>query len=146
MFPEIGAFENDYIIEIGIIGISYHDEKENIENVCSHYLENYSTCNLKDIIKNKTYVTIIPKTNYDITYGYGSISKVGNSICGDNYLVKDLSNKKFISVICDGMGKGYEANDLSASTLKLIDNITNTNITSSTSLQIINTFYFIQDY
>ena len=146
LFNAIKTFENDYIIEIGIIGISFYDEKENIENVCSHYLENYSTCNLKDIIKNKTYVTIIPKTNYDISYGYGSISKVGNSICGDNYLVKDLSNKKFISVICDGMGKGLNANIISSRTLRLLDEITNTNISGETSVQILNSLYYIQDY
>jgi len=146
LFNVIRTFKNDYIIEIGIIVISYYDEKENIENVCSHYLENLSTCNLKDIIKNKTYVTIIPKTNFDISYGYGSISKVGNSICGDNYLVKDLSNKKFISVICDGMGKGLNANIISSRTLRLLDDITNTNISGETSIQILNSLYYIQDY
>ena len=101
---------------------------------------------MKEINKNKTYVTIVPKTNYNIIYGYGSISKVGNSICGDNYLVKDMSNKKFIAVICDGMGKGLNANIISSRTLKLLDEITNTNISSEASIQILNSFYYIQDY
>ena len=96
--------------------------------------------------KNKTYVILVPKVNYDIIYGYGSISKVGNSICGDNYLVKHLSNKKFVSVICDGRGKGMNANIISSKTLKLLDDITNTNISGETSIQILNSLYYIQDY
>lgn len=146
LFNVIKTFKNDYIIEIGIIGINFYDEKEHIEHVTSHYLKNNSTANLKEIRKNKTYITIIPKTNYDIIYGYGSISKLGNSICGDNYLVKELTNKNFLAVICDGMGKGLNANIISTRTLKLLDELTNTNITGETSLQILNSFYYIQDY
>ena len=67
-------------------------------------------------------------------------------MCGDNYLVKELNNSKFIAAISDGMGKGYLANEESNSTLKLVDEVTNVDISTSTSLQILNTFYFIQDY
>ena len=146
LFNVIKCFKNDYIIEIGIIGITFITEKENIENVSSHYLNNLSTCNLKEEKKNKTYITLIPKANYDIIYGYGSISKVGNSICGDNYLVKNQINKKFVAVICDGMGKGINANIISSKTLRLLDDITSTNISGETSIQILNSLYYIQEY
>lgn len=146
LFNIVKTFKNDYIIEIGIIGILFIDEKENIENIASHYLDNLSTCNLKEKKGNRTYVILTPKTNFDIIYGYGSISKVGNSICGDNYLVKNLSNNKFVAVICDGMGKGMNANIISSKTLKLLDEITNTNISGETSIHILNSLYYIQDY
>lgn len=145
-FNVLRTIKNDFIIEIGLIGIVYLDEKENIENVCSHYLNVNCSCVLKDTKKNKTYVNIIPKTNYNISYGFGSISKLGNSICGDNYLVKQLSNNKLIAIICDGMGKGLNANIISSRTLNLIDEITNSNISGEASLQILNTLYYIQDY
>ena len=51
-----------------------------------------------------------------------------------------------IAVICDGMGKGINANILSSRILKLLDELTNTNITSATLLHILNSFYYIQDY
>ena len=51
----------------GLVGIVYLDEKENIENVCSHYLNVNCSCVLKDTKKNKTYINIIPKTNYNIS-------------------------------------------------------------------------------
>ena len=145
-FNVLRTIKNDFIIEIGLVGIVYLDEKENIENVCSHYLNVNCSCILKDTKKNKTYVNIIPKTNYNISYGFGSISKLGNSICGDNYLVKQLSNNKLIAIICDGMGKGLNANIISSRTLNLIDEITNSNISGEASLQILNTLYYIQDY
>lgn len=146
MFNVIKSFKNDFIIEIGFIGINYYEEKENIENVSGHYLLCQTNIVFKETKKNKTYVTIIPKVNYNIIYGYGSMSKLGNNICGDNYLVKENNNGKLIAAICDGMGKGLSANIQSSRTLKLLDEITNTNMTSETSLQILNSFCYIEDY
>lgn len=146
MFNVIKSFKNDFLIEVGLIGINYYEEKENIENVSSHYLKTEANIIFKEMKKNKTYITIIPKVNYEIIYGYGSMSKLGNSICGDNYLVKENKNGKLVAAICDGMGKGLSANIQSSRTLKLLDEITNTNMTSETSLQILNSFYYIEDY
>lgn len=142
----IKNFKNDFLIEIGLIGVIFSDEKENIENVISHYMGNLTAIFLKKAKGNKIYVNVVPKTKFDVIYGYGSMSKIGNNICGDNYLVKNITNNKIIAIICDGMGKGLNANIISSRTLKLLDEITNANLTSETSLQILNTLYYIQDY
>jgi len=139
-------FEDDFIIEIGLIGISFINEKRQIEKICTKSLDIKTTVNKQYMKGNKTYILVIPKNNYDISYGYGSISKVGNSVCGDNYLVKNMSNKKLIATICDGMGKGINANVISANTINLLDEITNTYMNSETCLHILNTLYYIQDY
>lgn len=146
LYEILKTFKDDFIIEIGFVGIAYYEEKENIENVISYYMKSNVSVNIKQIKGNKIYVIVIPKTNYEISYGYGVISKIGNNICGDNYLIKDLSNKKLIAVICDGMGKGLNANIISSRTLKLLDEITNANLTSETSIQILNSLLYIQDY
>ncbi len=146
MFNVVKSFKNDFLIEIGFIGINFFQEKENIEHVCSHYIGIDTNAIFKEIKRNKTYIILIPKVNYEIIYGYGSMSKLGNSICGDNYMVKESKSGKMIAVICDGMGKGLSANIQSTRTLKLLDEITNTNLTSETSLQILNSFMYIQDY
>jgi serine phosphatase RsbU (regulator of sigma subunit) len=70
----------------------------------------------------------------------------GNNVCGDNYLIKQLNNSRLIAAISDGMGKGYLAYQESGNTLKFVDEITKTAISTETGLQILNTFYFIQDY
>lgn len=146
LYNILKTFKSSFLIEVGIIGISFSEEKENLENICNIYLNINCSVSLKECKKNKIYVTIFPKNNYNISYGYGSISKIGNSICGDNYLIKPLTNNKLIAIICDGMGKGLNANIISSRTLKLLDEITNTNISGETSLQILNTLYYIQDY
>jgi len=137
---------DDFLIEIGIRGFSFSEIENDVCNVCDNFIPSKVSVKYLTSEKGKVYMSIMPKVNYSVDVGYANIASSKNNISGDNYMVKDLSDTKLIACISDGMGKGYEANDLSASTLKLIDNITNTNITSSTSLQIINTFYFIQDY
>ena len=136
----------DFIIQAGIKGESFKNIKEIVESICNIYIDNKVTCLFKSAGRGRTYFTIIPKINYEIEYGYGSIAQEGNSVCGDNYLIKNLNNSKLIAAISDGMGKGYSANQESSRTLKLVDEITKTSLTSETALQILNTFYFIQDY
>lgn len=137
---------NDFIIEVGIKGETFKNIKDTVEIICNIYIENKVTCIFRSASKGKTYFTIIPRINYEIEYGYGSIAQEGNNICGDNYLIKNLNNSKLIAAISDGMGKGYVANQESSTTLKLVDEISKTSLTSETALQILNTFYFIQDY
>lgn len=146
MYNVIKTFKSSFLIELCLIGISFFDEKENLENIISYYINCPSTVILKEIKKSKTYVTIVPKMNYEIAYGYGSISKVGNNICGDNYWVKNLASNKLAAVICDGMGKGINASIISTRTLKLLDELLDSNISSDTSISILNTLYYIQDY
>lgn len=138
--------KSDFLIEVGIKGENFKNIKEIVEDICNIYIEDKVTCVFKNAYRGKTYFTIIPKLNYEIEYGYGMLAQEGNNICGDNYLIKNLNNTKFIAAISDGMGKGYLANQESATTLKLVDEITKTSLTSETALQILNTFYFIQDY
>ena len=137
---------NDFIIEVGVKGETFNNIKMIIEEICNNYIPNHVTCLFKTAAKGKTYVNIIPKINYEVEYGYGSIAQEGNNVCGDNYIIKQLNNSKLIAAISDGMGQGYLANQESGTTLKLVDEITNTSVTTETGLQILNTFYFIQDY
>lgn len=137
---------NDFLIEVGIKGEQYNNIKLIIEMICNNYIDQSASCLFKNVARGKTYVNIVPKINYEVEYGYGSIAQEGNSVCGDNYLIKNLSNTKLIAAISDGMGKGFVANQESSSTLKLVDEITNTEISTETALQILNTFFYIQDY
>lgn len=139
-------FIDDFLIEIGIRGFSYSEIENDITNICNNYIPTKVSVNYVSTERGKVYMNIIPKINFNIDFGVANIASSSNGISGDNYLIKDLSDTRYIACISDGMGKGYEANHLSSATLKLVDNISNANITSSTSLQIINTFYSIQDY
>lgn len=139
-------FVDDYLILIGFIGIDFEKEKTSIEDICNLFVIGKASAYFKESVKNKTYVILKPKNNYSISYGYGSLAQIGNTICGDNYLIKEVNSSKLISIICDGMGKGMNASIESSLTLKLLDNLTNASVSSDTALQILNTFYYVQDY
>lgn len=145
-FEVIKNRADDFIIEIGIKGENFVNIKPIAEAIGNLYVENGTSCIFKNASKGKTYVSLVPKINFEIEYGYGAIAQEGNNVCGDNYLIKQLSNSRLIAAISDGMGKGYLANQESGNTLKFVDEITKTAITTETGLQILNTFYFIQDY
>ena len=89
---------------------------------------------------------MIPEVKVEILYGYGSLSANQNNICGDNYIIKELNNGRFISAISDGMGKGYQAFCESNNVLNLVSAIVEQNLEVTTALEILNTFYAIQEY
>ena len=122
------------------------DVKDIIEKIASVNLKTPASAIFNKTSRNRVYFNIVPKIKYEVEYGYGSIAQEGNSICGDNFLIKELDTARIIATISDGMGKGYLAYQESKNTLMLIDEITNSHLDSSTALQIINTFFAIQDY
>ena len=140
------ANKENFLIELGVVGEDYNDIKNNVLKICNHFIKEGASLIYKKTSNQKHYFNVVPKIKYDVTYGYGSLAPVGNSICGDNYLVKQLENSRIVAAISDGMGKGLAANMQSTSTLRMVDQITNMDILPETSLQILNTLLYIQDY
>lgn len=144
-FEVIKPYEDDYLIEIGINTNEQEDLIKNIRKIANNTLFKKTSVLFEKEVSNIKYFKIIPQVRIEITYGFGSMSKDDN-ICGDNYLIKDLNNGKFVSAISDGMGSGYVAFHESNQTLKLIEKIIDQNLDSQTALEILNTFYAIQKY
>ena len=144
-FEVIKLFKNDFNVKIGIVS-KYNDIKDTVKLIASTTLKEEVSVVLDSENDNKVYVNILPKIKIDITYGYGALSCDGEDICGDNYLIKEINNGHFISAISDGMGKGYRAFYESDMTLKLVEDIIKLNLTSSTALEILNSFYAVQEY
>ena len=142
------TYLNDFLIIIGVKGnIDYFDETQNVLKVISeNVLERAVSVIFDKNERNTLYVRIVPQIMLDVIYGYGAVSADGNQINGDNFLIKEFDNGRFISVISDGMGKGYNAFYESSTTLKLVETVVSLDLDSITSLEILNTFYAIQDY
>lgn len=145
-FEVVKPFINDFILKIGIRKIYQEDIAREIKEVGSLALKTNISVIFENIIDDVSYFQIIPEIKLDIIYGTGAISSEGNQICGDNFIVKDLKNGKFISAISDGMGNGYSAYQESNNTLNLINDIIKLNLNASTSLEMLNTFYSMQEY
>ncbi len=138
-------FLNDFKINIKIHHIEFSKEKECLEMMFYDIFMIMPMFIIEKQNKNIVNIVIVPKRNYDIRYGYGSIAQPGNQVCGDNYLVKEVRQNKMLAIISDGMGKGVEASIESSRTIRMIDHIMQTNMSTDTSLQILNTFYYLQD-
>lgn len=62
------------------------------------------------------------KSNYDCVFGLASCNKAGNLECGDCHSIIRVGGNKFLLALCDGMGTGKRAHQMSAMTLGLIEN------------------------
>ena len=91
------------------------------------------------------YICIFPKKKYKILYDQASLSLSNCQISGDNILIKTTNDINFICALSDGMGSGYNAYRLSQETLRMVDSITNCNISFDSSLQILNNFFKTRD-
>ncbi|HHU56161.1 MAG TPA: SpoIIE family protein phosphatase [Acholeplasmataceae bacterium] len=140
------AIADNFLIEVGLYGVDFNEVKSVVKRIAENELKIDVSLIYKNKEKNKVYFNIVPEIKYEVTYGYGALAPLGNNVCGDNYLVKQLNNSKLIAAISDGMGKGIKASMQSSLTLKLIDEITNMNFQPDTALQILNTLIYIQDY
>lgn len=145
-FDVVKAFEQDYLFEIGIKDYEFDKLKDQVKYIGDLLLPSRVSVTYDKTLEHTTYIKVIPEIKLDILYGFGALSSDGNNICGDNYLIKELSNGKFISAISDGMGKGYSAFCESNMTLSLVEDVLGLDIDSSTALEILNSFYVIQDY
>jgi stage II sporulation protein E len=145
-FEVLKTFDDDFMIAVGIKNGDFDMASKDINVICEALFGRKSSTILQKFERNTIYLNVLPELKIDIIYGYGALSSGGNQICGDNYLIKELKNGRFISAISDGMGKGYSAFYESDMTLKLVEDLVQLNLETSTALEILNTFYVIQDY
>lgn len=142
----VRSYIDDYLIKIGLKNVNFEEVEPVIEALFEAIVGDNVSVVVANVENNTTYVNVIPKINIDITYAYGNIPSTTEIISGDNHLIKELDNGHMLFAISDGMGKGYSAFYESDMTLNLVEDIVNLNIESSTALEILNTFYIVQDY
>lgn len=142
------TFIDDFYLLMGIKSSkdNFEDLSKTVKIIGDNLIESGISIIFEKEERNTLYFKVIPEIRVDIIYGYGAVSSDGTQISGDNYLIKDLDNGHFVSAISDGMGKGYSAFHESNITLKLVEDVIGLNLESSTALEILNTFYVIQDY
>ncbi len=142
----IKPFEDDFEIELGLNETNNKDLIQNIKKLASNILTKEVSVLYQKNDGDINYYKVIPVVRINIQYGYGSLSANEHNICGDNYLIKEMCNGKFVTAISDGMGKGFLAFKESNETLNLVSQVLEQNLDVSTSIEILNTFYAVQEY
>ncbi len=138
-------YKDEFLIEIGIQGVTQSDINTVIKNLASKYINIETEITITTIGKNIIYFTITPKEKYAIKHVSITKGKGNSNVSGDNVLTKELNNGYFISAISDGMGSGFKAHTESKQTLELIDSITGFAINTTTSINMLNTFYSFKE-
>lgn len=67
-------------------------------------------------------VVLSPCPRYDFVYGDARKNRADNEVSGDTILVRRMSKNRVLFAVCDGMGSGENANDLSERAVKTIEN------------------------
>ncbi|MBQ7351509.1 MAG: SpoIIE family protein phosphatase [Clostridia bacterium] len=90
---------------------------------------NKTTKSKYQIVSTKSYsvggvdvIILQNQPNYDISFGSSVVSKTGQISSGDNHMVVRIDHGKYMVSICDGMGSGNSARDISLLTIRLIEN------------------------
>lgn len=136
---------DDLLIEIGIINIQINTIKGQINKIATRCLKKDVTLKIKKVSGCLTTFIITNKIKYRVTYGYSTVSKNNLNIAGDNYLIKPLDNGHFIGAISDGMGSGYKAFNESKLTLEMIDRMVSFDVSTNSTIGILNTFLNLKE-
>ena len=105
---------------INSTGCSKKTLEKIVSNCCNSKLHIVSIDHTEN--KNAVLVTLSTKPNYDIVYGASSVNKNGDFVSGDNYTLIKIDDSRYMVALCDGMGSGKVANNISTLTLSLIEN------------------------
>ncbi len=135
--------DDDFLIEIGIRGVTFEDVKEKIASIIERSIHKEVTLEYDYTESGKIYFHIIPKTKCRIEYSTSSIA--AGKVSGDNLLVNETKDGKVVSVICDGMGKGYSANMSSEFVIGMFEELFKSNLSSYAMIQMMNTYCEIKD-
>lgn len=86
-------------------------------------------------------IAIHPKIGFHIQYGYGSLAEKEMALCGDNFLVKDITPTIFVACISDGMGKGKRAYEDSKKVIELFTGLAEFEKDITTCVKMLNLYY-----
>ena len=83
-------------------------------------------------------LSLVPGNRYELACGYASIAKEVGALNGDNYVYSKITDSKFLVAICDGMGHGNKANDISSTAINLIESYYKSGLSSQIAIEGVN--------
>lgn len=107
-----------------------------VSKVLNSNLQMHST--MHSTQKNYENLVLKTKSNYQFVYGCAGAMKFGSEKSGDTYSVLKLENNKVLFSICDGMGSGKVASDISQISMSLIESFYKAGFESDVTLKIVN--------
>lgn len=88
--------------------------------------------------KDKIVFVFCPKRGYSASFGYATMPKRGEKVCGDSFNVIYTKRDKMVMILSDGMGSGEEAARQSRETVALMENFLKCGFETELCAQLIN--------
>lgn len=122
-----------------IVNKNNADDKK-IEELVSKVLRLAMVVYLKEQSENKNQTAIFLKCapKYDVVFGAAGCPKHQNEMSGDTHSLVRISDEKFMIALCDGMGSGKTAENMSSATISLIENFYKAGLDSNLILDSVN--------
>lgn len=83
-------------------------------------------------------VYLAVKPRFEISFGVGAVAKGGSEISGDTHTVIKTDNGKCLVALCDGMGSGKQAEQMSATSISLVESFYRAGFDSDVILSCVN--------
>ena len=111
-----------------------------IEKVVSAVLKQNMTVERVDNTDSPTWASVYlaVKPRFDVVFGISSAAKQGSEVSGDTHSVLRTDNGKCIIALCDGMGSGSKAEQMSATSIGLVENFYRAGFDSDVILSCVN--------
>ncbi|MCQ2555827.1 MAG: SpoIIE family protein phosphatase [Clostridia bacterium] len=131
--------KNDNVSAVCVVR-SEHANNQKIEKILTETLKLPMQTTSITPVENGDFasVTLRVKAKADCVFGLATCSKAGNDECGDCHSIIRLGADKFLLALCDGMGSGKKAHEMSALTLNLIENFYKVGFDNDTILESVN--------
>lgn len=88
--------------------------------------------------QNQTAIFLKCSPKYDVVFGAAGCPKYQNELSGDTHSLLRIADDKFMVALCDGMGSGSQAENMSSATISLIENFYRAGLTSDLILDSVN--------
>ena len=83
-------------------------------------------------------VILCAKPRFEVTYGIATVAKQGSALSGDTHTVMNTDNGKCIVALCDGMGSGVRAEEMSSASIDLVESFYRAGFDSDVILTCVN--------
>ena len=115
-------------------------DDEKIAEIVSKILKIPMLVHFKEQAENKTQTAIFLKCapKYDVVFGAAGCPKYPNELSGDTHSLIRISDDKFMIALCDGMGSGQVAENMSSATISLVENFYKAGLGSNIILESVN--------
>ena len=115
-------------------------DNETVEKVVSAVIKQNVAVERVEKTESDVWVNVLlaVKPRYNVTFGVCSAPKEGSEVSGDTHTVTRTDNGKCIIALCDGMGSGAKAEQMSATSIGLVESFYRAGFDNDTILSCVN--------